>query len=120
MSEYKVKKGTENLVHVRFTKILKGKGKRTYDVQKDQVFYPKEFEAFKKTIEKYGLAAITQQDEFEILHDPRVNGVDNSAIEIAEIKQYLTEQGVEFDSRLGLTKLRTLKKDTEDKLNKEK
>ena len=111
MSDYKVKANETGYVHVRFTKIMQGKGKRTHDVHKNQIFTIKEFESHKKAWEKFGFAGITQQDEFEVLYDPRVDKVDTDEKE--DIKKFLTDNGVEFDSRLGLQKLRNLKEVTE-------
>lgn len=73
MSDYKVKPNEQGYIHVRFTKIMKGKGKRTYDVHKNQIFSVKEFETHKRCWEKYGFAGITQQDEYVVLHDPRIS-----------------------------------------------
>ena len=107
MKDYKVKPNETGYVHVRFTKIMKGKGKRTFDVHRDQIFSVREFEAHKKSWEKFGFAGVTQQDEFEILHDPR--NVNEAETEADEIRKYLTDNDVKFDSRLGLKKLKELK-----------
>lgn len=72
IQNYKIKPGEEGFYHVCFTRILKS-GKRTEDVHMFQLFSKREFEGkrgFLATVQKGGLAGMTQQDEMEVVHDP--------------------------------------------------
>ena len=87
IQNYKIKPEEEGSYHVCFTRIIK-EGKRTKDVHTFQTFSKREFEGktgFLSTVQKLGLAGITQQDEMEIAHDP--NNIKQASPEIEAPKQ---------------------------------
>ena len=131
-SNYQVKENENHLVHVRFTKIMKD-GARTKDVHYYQQFHPREYDKMKAHIDRMGLKGITQYNEMEVVHDPRrvekvepkkvepkvdEPKVDEPEQERNELKQFLFENDIAFDSRLGVVKLRALKAEYES-LNKD-
>ena len=113
-ANYKPKANENHLVHVQFTKIMP-EGQRTKDVLSYQMFHPREYDKMKASIDKFGLKGITQYHEMEVVHDPRSAKVEPEVDESEkeDIKAFLTANGISFDSRLGLKKLKALKTDYE-------
>ena len=102
IKKHKIKPEESEFYHVLFTKIVKD-GLRTKDVYNIVLYSRREFPAFKHHIDQWGLGS-TGMNEYEIIHDPNKK-VDS---EIDDIKAYLVENGIDFDSRLGLAKLQKL------------
>ena len=120
IQNHKIKDKESGLYHVMFTKILKD-GKRTRDEFHVVLYTGKEFKVFKRHTDNWGLGA-TGFDEYEVIHDPttakrvvekKVENQEEQNEEIEAIKQFLVENDVKFNHRLGLTKLRKLKEETE-------
>ncbi len=113
----KINPKEQGYYHLLFTKIVKD-GQRTKDTYHVVAYSEREYRAFKAHTDKHGLKA-TGFHEYEIVHRPGDKigiKVDASPSESDVIKAYLTKNGVEFHQRLGVDKLRVLKKETEDKL----
>jgi hypothetical protein len=110
----KINPNEKGYYHLLFTKIVMV-GERTQDTYHIVPYSEKEYRVFKAFTDKNGLK-VTGFNEYEIVHRPGEKIGAETSSEADDIKKYLSDNGVPFHQKLGVVKLRALKKETEDKL----